>query len=452
MVLVIPVRNTLNAEELSQTERGNSISAHLLRNPSFEGQYGSYVPPGGHPDCPYGVCMTAQMASDWTPWWLSHNPEDDNWIIRMPEYKPAAPFENRIKSGENAQQYFTFYSTHRAGIFQRVKVDAGCMYQFTIWGHSWSSIDDNPETSDSGFPLNQKVGIDPTGGTDWTSAEIEWAEARYQPNEFGLFSVAAVAFEEHITVFTYSEPEWAAKHNDVYWDDANLSKQGSVCDMTMSVSPDSEIGFRTKLSDPKEMSTTIHINLPDNPGISWQAELKPGGTLTAELSASSGSPTEDLVVTVDSNGMFLGSYSTELTITSVPRLVGSPVTIPIGLVITDQMRVSSKSGIASLVLESEPKEISTTVHIDLPDHPGISWHAELEPGGTLIPELSASNGSPAEDLVITVDSNGKALGIYTAELTISSDPRLIGSPVTIPITLVVTDQIHYTYFPVINNN
>ena len=452
-ILIIPVRSTINADELTRPERGNSHSANLLRNPSFEGEYGSYVPPGGHPDCPSGECQTAQMAIDWTPWWLSHDPRDFNWIIRMPEYRPAAPWEYRIRSGENAQQYFSFDSTHRAGFFQRVKVDAGCTYQFTIWGHSWSNkTGDDPRTSDSGFPLYQKVGIDPLGGTDWTNGAIEWGAARNQPDNFGLFTTTAVAFEQYITVFTYSEPEWAAKNNDVYWDDASLTKQGSVCDMTMSVSPDSEIGLQTKLSEPKEIITTIQIDLPDNPGIFWQAQLEPGGTLTPELSANSGSPSEDLVVTVDSNGKFLGSYSAEITITSRPRLVGGPVTIPIKLVVTDQMSVSSESGIASIVLESEPKQISTTVHIDLPDNPGISWHAELEPGGTLTPELSASSGSPGEDLVITVDSNGKSLGTYTAELTITSDPGLIGSPVTIPIKLVVTDQIHYFYLPAIKLN
>lgn len=444
--LILSVDSSLNAVEPSRPDRDDTHSPNLLRNPSFEGSYSAYVPPNGHPDCPHGVCQTAQMASDWTPWWQSHNPQDDPWIIRMPEYKPAAPFENRIFDGQNAQQYFTFHSTHRAGFYQRVKVDRDCTYEFSIWGHAWSSTDDNPETSD--VPLYQKVGIDPTGGTNWTKEEIEWSAARWQPNEFDLFTVTAVAFDDHITVFTFSEPEWPGKHNDVYWDKASLTKQGSVCDTNMDVTPDSEIELQTKFSEPKEISQTIHISLPNNPGISWQAELKSGGTLTPTLSATSGSPNEDLVVTVDSNGKSLGSYSTELTITSKPRLVGSPVTIPINLLIWDEMRVSPTE-IASIVLDSEPRVISRTVHIDMPNNPGFTWQAVLEPGGTLTPDLSAGSGSPTEDLIITVDSTGKTPGRYSAEVTITSVPQLNGSPTTIPIVLIVAEQINEAYFPAI---
>jgi hypothetical protein len=44
---------------------------NLLTNPSFEGDYSSYIPetPQELADCPRNICTTAQMPSGWKPWW-----------------------------------------------------------------------------------------------------------------------------------------------------------------------------------------------------------------------------------------------------------------------------------------------------------------------------------------------------------------------------------------------
>lgn len=199
---------------------------NLVDNPSFEGQYSAYIPPNGHPDCPAGICATAQMAPNWIPWWRSHDPSDPDYIIRMPEYKPASPIFNdpvRVRSGQAAQQYFTFFSTHEAGFLQQSAVIPGVTYRFQVWGHSWSAQDDDDAYSgpEDGL-LIQKVGIDPTGGDDWQSANIIWGAERLQYDIYGLFEIAATAQAPTMTLFVYSQPAFPVKHNDVYWDDATL--------------------------------------------------------------------------------------------------------------------------------------------------------------------------------------------------------------------------------------
>jgi len=311
-----------------------SPDQNLLQNPSFEGDYDSYVPQGGHPDCPAGVCQTAQMAAGWTPYWKSHDPLDDPWIIRMPEYKPAElniPPPPRVRSGERAQQYFTFHSSHLAGIYQRVLVEIGRQYCFTIWGHSWSSTDDNPATSDN--TLIQKVGIDPAGGTSWQSSNITWGAETEQYNEYGFFYVCSVAQSNYLTVFTFSEPEWAAKHNDVYWDDAILE----LFEPEMIIPQLDGITFIAEVDNPEQMSQEIQISVPNDPWVSWNAEIESGGTLVPTLSTTVGEAGEDLIVYVDSTGLGVGTYSAVLTITSTPNLAGSPAAIPVTLVVVGDL-------------------------------------------------------------------------------------------------------------------
>ena len=191
---------------------------NLLQNPGFEGSYSAYVPQTAqeHADCPQGICNTAQVPSGWRPWWVKARSSDAN-----PEYKPAAPFANRIHSGSNAAQYFSFYRTHQAGFLQQVNVPANAVLQFSIWGQAWLSNGD-ALTSDSNVFINMRIGIDPTGGTDPNSANIVWSGLVQPFDAYQQISIQAQAQGDRVTVFTYSQAAYPLKHSDVYWDDATL--------------------------------------------------------------------------------------------------------------------------------------------------------------------------------------------------------------------------------------
>lgn len=191
---------------------------NLLQNPGFEGGYSAYHPQTAQEraDCPHGVCNTAQVPPAWRPWWIKARSSDAN-----PEYKPAAPFANRIRSGSNAAQYFSFYRTHEAGFMQQVNVPANALLQFSVWGQAWLSNSDSA-TSDSNVFINMRVGIDPTGGTSPTSPNIVWSGSANPFDAYQQFSVQAQAQGSTVTVFMYSRAEYPLKHSDVYWDDATL--------------------------------------------------------------------------------------------------------------------------------------------------------------------------------------------------------------------------------------
>jgi hypothetical protein len=92
--------------------------------------------------------------------------------------------------------------------------------------------------------------------------------------------------------------------------------------------------------------------------------------------------------------------------------------------------------------------MSMLAKIKIPYKPGITWNAEILPGGTLSPILSASNGSWGEHITVSVDSTGLAIGYYSANLKITTDPTVPGNPVTVPIFLSVAEEIQYYYMPV----
>jgi len=314
---------------------------NLLANPSFEGEYPVYVmAPPGHPDCqtwseeaPNQYCERVKMADDWHPWWRSV-PRTEVWMNIQPEYVPSLPHEQppRVRSGEKAQHYFSFWSTHEAGMYQQVTAVPGGEYCFSAWGHAWSSRTSLPDyTSDPNDhgELYQRVGIDPTGGTDWQSPNVIWGDMRMQYDEFGLFTVETIAQADTITVFTWSRPNIPVKHNDVYWDDGRLTLLEAA-----SVTP----GTITALADVDEATTSIHtVAIEVTAGLNWTASLDPAGTITPTLSANKGTETAVLQVGLDSSGLPVGTYETTLTLTFDPAVAGTPTEIPITLIVVEEI-------------------------------------------------------------------------------------------------------------------
>jgi hypothetical protein len=83
-----------------------AAQTNLLQNPGFESTFQQFA-----------HYQTAIVADKWLPWWKEQVSGDDAWKNRMPEYKPAAPYKDRIHGGGNAQQYFTYHGTHMAGLY-----------------------------------------------------------------------------------------------------------------------------------------------------------------------------------------------------------------------------------------------------------------------------------------------------------------------------------------------
>ena len=318
---------------------------NLLQNPSFEGDYSAYAPPGGHQDCPSGVCQTAQMADAWTPYWLSPH-DTDNPDIHNPEYKPAEEGLDppRVHHGQRAQQYFTAFSTHEAGFYQQVSVTPGQIYCFGIWGHVWSTDTNDPFFSE-GF-MEQRIGIDSTGGTDWQSDDIIWGGGRrYRidipngvTNAYGPFTLVARAEASYITVFTKARPDWPVRNNNAYWDEAILFQ--APVEPAMNLSTNS-FAMRELPPEAKTYNLDVDVSFEQDPGVIWRASVNPGATLDVTLwpmvgAGAAGTGNDDLTISFNSTAYGPGAYEATMSVVSEPQVAGSPATVTVRLLIFEE--------------------------------------------------------------------------------------------------------------------
>jgi len=190
---------------------------------------------------------------DWL-FWFKHQPD----IWDQPEARQCWRVNdpNRVKEGNGAWMFFSFWRHHDAGLMRRVSVEPGTKLRLTAWAHAWSNAslpghedccddgrcscgvgrqvvaiaaEDIPDLNDD--PWNDAlgnsvfvVGIDPNGGEDPFSLDVEWGPAFAIYNGYAeqleVEAVAGVGGE--VTVFLRNTTLFGFKHNDAYWDQVTL--------------------------------------------------------------------------------------------------------------------------------------------------------------------------------------------------------------------------------------
>ncbi len=214
---------------------------NLLANPGFESPYVKqccHTAPEYFPNTPFD---DVQVAAGWAAWWLEpdrdpqhpgccHNIPGCQVAWHRPEWREAncgSPCADRVRSGGNAQKYFTFFSVHDAGMYQRVGgLAPGQRVRFSIYMQGWSTHS-NYGGSSGQQTMGMRIGIDPTGGTNPYSGSIQWTAVNDVYDTWGFYAIEAVAQGGAVTVFTRSTPHYGLQHNDIYLDDASLVVVGS---------------------------------------------------------------------------------------------------------------------------------------------------------------------------------------------------------------------------------
>jgi len=229
-----------------------------LRNGNFEADWSEdsshhclALPVGGGP-------YHLDVGNIFTPpgWvcWFRHQ----EGVLAQPEGRDARAHDpNRMRGGSKGYVMFTFHRRHDAGLYQQVSVEPGTRLRFSAWAHAWSNHADNDRPNDFPHPDDPRwsdgagyeqvawpegsqpptgdpqqdartnvtfwVGIDPSGGTDPNSGSVIWSTGYHIYNGFvQAVAVEATAQSSVITVFLRSFTKWPFKHNDAYWDDAQL--------------------------------------------------------------------------------------------------------------------------------------------------------------------------------------------------------------------------------------
>lgn len=285
--------------------KGQAQPANLLTNPGFEGNYRI-------------VADGQQVADGWQPWYLAPGPNSPSYENAQPTFAPTAPDATRIRSGENAQRYFTdLYYTHVGGVYQRVtNITPGTELRFSVYAYVWSSNLDDVNVSEEPGGVLVEVGIDPTGGTDPESTAIIWGVSDEQYDAYRQYSVIATATGNAVTVFVRSSVDFPQRNNYIYLDDAVLE-----------ITTDSPVQ-PSATATPQPTNTPIpqptHTPLP-----------QPTNTSQPTSVAFDPTPTQEGVVPTSTTLPFLPTPTTQPSATTVvtvspastatPGAVGGPI-------------------------------------------------------------------------------------------------------------------------------
>lgn len=253
---------------------------NLLHNAGFELDWSEeeshqvlVVPADG--SAPYmaerGNIFTPPM---WLTWFrhglpVEHDPtNNDGWS--QPEVRDAwiTGDPRRVREGQKAILYFTFFRIHDGGFMQQVEVRPGDRLRLDGWAHAWSNHEDpnfpdrfphpdDPQWSEGEgvgynhfFALEGQIsddaarnftfylGIDPTGGTNPRADSVVWGQGAHIYNAYRpVPPVEAVAEASTVTIFLRSYVLWPFKHCDAYWDDLHLEVVTSAPWMEMTFNP-----------------------------------------------------------------------------------------------------------------------------------------------------------------------------------------------------------------------
>jgi LysM repeat protein len=217
---------------------------NLLTNPGFEE---AFVQVEG--EQPFYV------AEDWEAW---HTVRIDG----MPSFQNAQPLfisaseapsigiTPRIRSGSNAQIYYSYFETHDGGLFQQISgLTPGLQYRFSVYAYIWSSTFEDESISEDPGDVAFRVGIDPNGGTDPDESTVTYSTPAVFYDAYREYSIIATAQSETITVFVRSTVGIPVQNSTIYLDDAVLELA------TPSIVP-TVTGAATATTNPTEVNPT----------------------------------------------------------------------------------------------------------------------------------------------------------------------------------------------------
>lgn len=237
-LVVVALLLVLASTQCTTVVRSQGIKL-LLVNGGMEGGWHratAYWTPGGGPF--HNQYQEITPPEGWTAYWREGFPcsGTSDWVTGRPEVRiiTAVPDPERIYSGTQAAQFFTFWRCHDGGLLQQVAVEQGHYYTLSAFAHAWYSHcslkpHNPPLEADCVTPIDWahdwlSVGIDPTGGIDPTASTVVWGQTE---EIYGIYAdpltVESVQVQGPIaTVFLRSEATIPLKHNDVHWDEVTL--------------------------------------------------------------------------------------------------------------------------------------------------------------------------------------------------------------------------------------
>jgi hypothetical protein len=162
--------------------------------------------------------------------WWSYNTEvripdtkqpDLDLSFYSPSFQPSEFKWNHAEGGNQAGAVSgDKWRKFRGGYFQTAAVPAGARVRFSVWVNEFCQADDGHKC-----PVILKAGIDPNGGGNWQSGDVQWVGTEITNNKYQQLTTneVTVGASGKVTVFTWGEPKEPVIYNAAYFDDAVLT-------------------------------------------------------------------------------------------------------------------------------------------------------------------------------------------------------------------------------------
>jgi len=223
------------------------MATNLIKNGDFSQGYGDHRAYKYTVDGDMSELQVPEITNpkDWETFFVHGMPvpwDDDNDIgFAQPEVRleTDVPDPNRIMDGTTHSLHgFGFFKIIDCGHLQKVSVVAGKRYRLTAYAHAWSSLDDDPRSSEGAgkegyFGLMEyntspelanhtfTLGVNLDGSIDMRTAMWELGANIY--NKFHeVPSLSFTATHDEVVIFLSDTVMWPYKHNDYYWSQISL--------------------------------------------------------------------------------------------------------------------------------------------------------------------------------------------------------------------------------------
>jgi len=143
---------------------------------------------------PANLILNCSFERAWVP--IALGEIGESWDYQVEFGQPALDHSTFDRlHGSTAQRIWTDGVAFAASIYQRVEgVTPGITYVAAV---DWAAISPSQEAN-----IERKVGIDPSGGTDPTSADVVWSPSIWTwGHDFSALRVSSIAQATTITVF-----------------------------------------------------------------------------------------------------------------------------------------------------------------------------------------------------------------------------------------------------------
>jgi hypothetical protein len=279
-----------------------------------------------------------------------------------------------------------------------------------------------------------------TGNIDWQIAEAcEWLTVGPNSGSFGEYETYDVNANVDATSLAAGDYHCELLISDVC--DPNLADivpvtlhiQGPLIDLSTN-----EVEFVALEGGPNPNDITLTVTNGGGGILNWQI-AEDCNWLAVEPNSGSLAAYEnnELTITVDKTSMPKGDYYCDLTV-SDPCAENSPQIVAVHLDVVGPELYVWPGNLEFPALLAEPNVFEQILEMKNDAGGTLNWQIDVpnDCNWLSVYPLSGTSRGEVNEVTITVDSNGLALGFYECELTVS-DANATNSPQAIPVILHV---------------